>query len=417
MFDNIQNYQVWENKFSDTGFLRSKALSGLIPSIGNKLIKVICGQRRCGKSFLMRQLINLIFEKKIAEPSSILYLNMEYKAFAFIKNGDDLFNLTQQFRKKTDKQKSYLFIDEVQKINRWEEAVNSLAQDFTQEWEIIISGSNASLLSGELSSLLSGRYLSYTLFPFSYTEYCGITGSEPSQQSFIDYMYNGGMPECFKLSDENLKKHYISDLKDSIVLRDIVQRHQIREIRILDKLIDLLIDSVGSYFSVNNISKTFKASGIKTNAVTIGNYIEFLKDVFFIHEAPRYDIEGRKILSGERKYYINDLSFKYNSSFSGRHSPGKFLENTVFLHLLREGYGIHVGSVKGKEIDFVAKKNDSLHYIQTTYILNSDEVIAREFGNLEKISDNHKKIVVSLDPVSFGNIKGIEHVQAWNWVK
>ncbi|MGI6394073.1 MAG: ATP-binding protein [bacterium] len=418
MLDSIKKYQVWEKEPQDVGFKREFSLRAMVPKIGNRLIKVITGQRRCGKSFLMRQIIETLIEEKMAERESILYLNMEYNAFSFIKNTHDLNELTTEFKALQKKeQKCFLFIDEVQKIEEWEKSVNSLAQDFTQEWEIFITGSNASLLSGELATLLSGRYISFTLFPFSYSEFCGITGDGQSSDSFSKFMQFGGMPESFKLPDYETTKNYINDLRDSIVLRDIVDRFQVREIRLLDQLIEFILDSIGSSFSVNKLANVITASGFKTNSITIGNYLEYLKDVFFIHEVPRFDVAGKKIITGERKFYINDPSFRYYSALIRENTPGKYLENAVLIHLLREGYSVQTGSIYGKEIDFVAKKDGAILYIQVAYLLSSEAVMLREFGNLELVKDNYPKIVVSLDPVSFGNINGIEHFRAWEWVK
>jgi len=418
MFDLIKKYQIWGDEPLIAGFLRETALEKITPAIGSNLIKVICGQRRCGKSFLIRQIINMLVKNKISKNKSILYINMEYGAFNFLKDYKDLFNFTSDFKNNFSKNdKCFLFIDEVQKIDGWERAVNSLAQDFTEEWEIFISSSNASLLSGELSTLLSGRYVTYILYPFSFIEYCGITENTPSLESFSNYMMTGGMPECFKLPDNDIKNHYISDLRDSIILRDIVKRYQIRDVRILDGLIELLIDSVGSYFSITGLANTLISAGIKSNPVTIGNYIEYLKDVFFIHEIPKYDVAGKKILTGERKFYLNDPSFRFYGAFIRENTPGKYLENAVLMHLLREGYSVQAGSISGKEIDFVAKKNSTLIYVQAAYMLNSEKVIDREFKNLEMIKDNYRKMVVTLDPVSFGNRSGVEHFRAWKWIK
>lgn len=418
MIESIRKYQVWDNLQLSAGYARKSMLEEITPAVGNNLIKVICGQRRCGKSFLIRQIINMLVKDNAVNPNNILYINMEYGSFNFIKGHADLFNITSNFRKNISKSgKCFLFIDEVQKIEGWENAVNSLSQDFTEEWEIFISGSNASLLSGELSTLLSGRYVTFTLFPFSYSEYCTATSQKPSQKSFSDYMRTGGMPECFSLNDDNIKINYISDLKDSIILRDIVNRYQVRDVRILDTLIEFLIDTVGSYFSISGITSALLLAGAKTNPVTIGNYIEYLKDVFFIHEIPKYDVSGKKIITGERKFYLNDPSFRFYSTFIRDSSPGKYLENAVLLHLLREGYSVKAGSIAGKEVDFVAQKKNSLLYVQAAYLLNSEKVIDREFNNLGLIKDNYRKIVVTLDPVSFGNRNGIEHFLAWEWIK
>ncbi|MCK5809050.1 ATP-binding protein, partial [bacterium] len=245
--------------------------------------------------------------------------------------------------------------------------------------------------------------------------YLGIRGFTSSMDSFSDYIQHGGMPECFKLPDYDAKQHYISNLRDSIVLRDIVKRYQVRDVRLLDQLIELIMDSVGGLFSISKLVRTLGSNNIKANSITIGNYVEYLKNVFFIHEVLRYDVAGKKIITGERKFYLNDPSFRFYSNLLRDEAPGKYLENAVFMHLLRKGYSVQVGSIVGKKIDFVAKKNGKQLYIQVAYLLSGDEVIRREFGNLELIKNNHKKIVISLDPLSFGNKDGIEHFRAWEW--
>ena len=415
MIHAISKYQIWNRDSYEAGYLRTRTLSSLEPAIGNKLIKIITGQRRVGKSFVFRQIINTLVEEG-APKRSILYINMEFAAFRFIKDANGLLTLVKDFREtNADTPKCYIFIDEVQEIEGWEQAVNSLAQDFTDTYEIFLSGSNASLLSGELATLLSGRYVAFSVYPFSYGEFIGIRNLPTGQESFLSYLYEGGMPESFSLPVPETRRHYTSDLRDSIVLRDIVKRYQVRDVRLLDQLIDLLIDSIGGLFSINRLVKTLKNQGITTNAVTIGNYLEYLKDVFFIHEVLRFDVSGRKIITGERKFYLNDSSFRCYRREMKDPSPGKLLENVVYLHLKRAGYKIQVGSVTGKEIDFVAQRGNDRLYVQVAYLLADEKVITREFGNLEKVKDHYRKIVVSLDPVSLGNRNGIEHMLAWEF--
>lgn len=312
--------------------------------------------------------------------------------------------------------KIYLFLDEIQEIAEWEKAVNSLSQDYTQEYEIFITGSNANLFSSELGTYLSGRYIEFTVHPFSYTEYLGYKKLERSKETFLDYLKMGGIPEIYHLRGSEIQKNYISALKDSIVLRDVIHRHAIRDVYLLEKLIDFLIDSVGSRFSISSIAAELKKAGSNANYETISSYIKFLQNAFFVHECERYDLKGKRILTGERKYYLNDLAFKFYSTSSFDMGLNRFLENAVFLDLKRKGYQIYVGYMGQKEIDFVAEKNNERIYAQACYLLANDNVIDQEFNNLIEISDHYPKYVVTLDDVNYGNKMGVLHKQAWEFI-
>jgi hypothetical protein len=200
------------------------------------------------------------------------------------------------------------------------------------------------------------------------------------------------------------------------VLRDIGRRHQVRDVYLLDRLMHFLIDSIGSLFSINSVANYLKTRGYKTNHETIGNYLGFLKEAYFIHEAERYDIKGKKILYGEKKYYLNDLGFKYFLSSSFDFGVGKYLENAVYLDLRRKGYRVYTGNIGGKEVDFVAEEGKTKKYIQVCYLLADESVIQREFGNLDQIDDHYEKRVISLDDLNLGNRQGIRHINAWEFI-
>jgi len=227
----------------------------------------------------------------------------------------------------------------------------------------------------------------------------------------------GFNPEQHEQIKKELRSNYLSALKDSIVLKDIVQRHSIREVSLLSKLVDYLIDSPATLLSVNNIVKAFSATGIKTNTETISQYLQYLCEAFFIHESNRYDIRGKKILTGEKKYYLNDLAFKQYLTSGFDTGFSKYLENLVYLHYKRMGYTIYTGKTGDQEIDFIAEKNGIRKYIQVAYLLNSEEVIKREFGNLELVKDNFEKTVISMDDLCLGNLNGIIHLQAWEMIE
>ena len=417
MIEIIKKYNFWDNASIKYGFFRNHYINTLSKYLNNSLVKVILGQRRVGKSYLLRMIIyHLITERKV-RPENILYLNKDIHELDFINNSEQLQRAIEEYRKNLRPEgRIYIFLDEVQEIKRWEKVANSLSQDYKNDYELFISGSNANLLSAELSTYLSGRYINFEVFPLNYNEFLGINNAEKGRGSFIEYLQSGGIPESYFLADQEMKINYYSSLRDSIVLRDIVHRYKVRDVYLLEKLIDFIIDSIGSYFSVNSVVNYLKSSGYKTNGETVGSYIQFLQDAYFIHRSARFDIRGKKILSGERKYYLNDLGFKYFLSSSFDFGVGKYLENAVFLHLKRHGYSVYTGRIKGHEIDFIAEKDRIKKYIQVAYLLADDAVIEREFSNLELINDNFEKIVISMDDMQFGNRNGISHINAWDFM-
>ncbi|MGI6395377.1 MAG: ATP-binding protein [bacterium] len=417
MIKMVAKINPWGSSFEVHGLKRKKYMEKIIPFLGSNLIKVLTGQRRSGKSHLMRSMIKHLIEYENHQPKNFLYINMELRECAGINTPEKLFLLIDQYKKELKPDKSwFIFIDEVQEIEHWEKALSSLIGDPNDSAQIFVSGSNANLLAGELATYIGGRYVSFEIFPFSYTEFLEISNKSAQQSSFIEYMNFGGMPEIFHLPDEERKKHYIRNLFDSIVFRDVIKRHNIRDVWLLEQLAFLLADMVGGLFSLRKILNTLNSMGIKSNLETIGNYISFFKQAFYIHEAERYNIKGRKILSGEKKYYLNDPSFKKYLSSSFDPTPGKYLENAIFLHLKREGYDVRIGQLNTGEIDFVAFKGNEIIYVQSCYLLSSESIIEREFGNLEKIQDNYQKFVISLDFMSFGNKNGIIHLPAWEFV-
>jgi len=414
LFEVIKKYNFWDNQKPNLGLLRDVYLQKFSAYLGNQLIKVITGQRRTGKSYLIRQLIFYLHEKGV-NPINILYINKEYIEFDFIRNGQDLRECINLYLNKTKpKGKVYLFFDEVQLIYDWEKTVNSYSQDHTNEYEVFISGSNSTLLSGELATLLSGRYITFHVYPYSFKEYCLITNKIPGKQEFINYLISGGLPELVNLNNLETKQHYINDLKNTIVLKDIVIRHRIMDVGLLDRIFTYLAQNISNPVSIQNIVNYFNNMKVTTNFNTISSYIEYLKETFVIHEVPRYDMKGKKILGSNKKYYLNDLSFR-NLLYPGfEPGLGYLLENAIFIELKRNGYDVFTGTDRNMEIDFVIKKGGLVKYIQSCYLLIDDTVIEREFGNLDKIRDNYEKMVISLDDVSFGNKNGIFHHLAWN---
>ena len=413
-FEKIKKYNIWDGKSLNTGYVRDVYLNKISDYIGNKLIKVLVGQRRSGKSYLMRQVIHYLTTEKKVNPDNIFYLNKEFTAFNEIKTASDLEDLFEMYKKHLQPTgKIYIFLDEVQNIDRWETFVNSCSQDFVNDYELFISGSNSNLLSGELASLLSGRYVEFEIMPFSFFEIADFRNLETNKENFVTYLKTGGLPELLHIEKEEMKRHYVDSLKNTIILRDIVERHNIKDVSLLEDLYKFLTMNIGNLSSISNIINYFKSKQRKTNYETLSSYIEYLTDTFILQKTERYNLRGKQVLGGECKYYLNDLAFKnYLFGFSPS-DIGYNLENYVFLHLKRTGYDVTVGVLNNLEIDFVAQKPDKTLYVQVCYLLSSQKVIEREFGNLLLIKDNHEKIVVSMDDVKFSDYEGIKHARPW----
>ncbi|MFA7445209.1 MAG: ATP-binding protein [Flavobacteriaceae bacterium] len=413
-FESLQKYNFWNGNVPQLGFLREHYTNNIFNYINNKLIKVLVGQRRSGKSYILRQIAHQLITNGV-NPKNIFYINKEFIDFDFVKNYKDLEQLVKLYKAQLKpKGKIYLFIDEIQNITEWERLVNSYSQDFSESYELFISGSNSKMLSGELATLLSGRYVTFDVFPFSFEEYTGVTNSEINKQSYISYMENGGLPELFVLPNEDTKRNYVTSVKDTVLLRDIIQRYSIKDPKLLEDLFIYLVNNASNLLSVNNIVNYMKSSGRKTTYDTVANYIGYIEDTFLIHKAERYDIKGKETISGNSKYYSNDLAYK-NYLYSGfGYGVGYQLENLIYLELKRAGYEVFVGAMPNKEVDFVAKKADKVIYLQSAYLMIDEQTIQREYSSLEAIKDNYEKIVVSLDEVQFPQNKGIKHIQAWN---
>ena len=411
----IEEYNCWTaNKLYDAGLIRDDYLNKLNSFIGNKLIKVLVGQRRSGKSYILRQIINHLITNHNINRKNTFYLNKEYLAFSEIESSTDLDLLFSDYLEEIKpKGKIYIFLDEVQNISEWEKFVNSYAQDFNREYEIYITGSNSELLSGELATLLSGRYIEFLIFPFNLNEYANANNTEVSQQLFIQYLQFGGLPEMLSLKNADMKRHYIESLKDTIILRDIIERKGVKDVVLLEEIFRFIIANTGNLTSFNSIVKYFKSKQKKTNYETLSSYIKFLTQTFIIHQAERYNLKGKQVLGGERKLYLNDLSYKtYFQGFLPS-DIGYYIENFVYLQLRQIGLQVFVGNWDKYEIDFVAIMQNKTIYVQVAYLLANKETIDREFGNLLKIKDNHPKIVVSMDDFKFDNPNGILHIKPW----
>lgn len=298
-------------------------------------------------------------------------------------------------------------------LNRWERTVDSLAQNFAEQYELYITGSNSELLAGELASLLSGRYVSFEIYPFSYREYCHFHAYEQNRGSFLEYIQSGALPDLFQLKDVDSRRLYMAAVKDTILLRDIIFRYSIKDARLLEDIFPYLVNTVSNLTSVSNLVNYFGSKNRRVNYETISHYIHYLETAFLVHRSVRYQIKGKEILSGTCKYYINDLSFR-NYLYSGYgYDLGFLLENAVYLQLKVEGYQVYTGALRNGEIDFVAVKGDHILYLQIAVTVMDQQVYDKEFGAFKTIDDNYEKFVVTLDEIRFPSFKGIKHLRAW----
>jgi predicted AAA+ superfamily ATPase len=412
-FNSLAKYNFWNDNVPQQGFLRTDYLNAIRGYCHNKLVKVIMGQRRTGKSYILRQIANDLINSGV-HPHNIFYLNKEYIDFDFVNQYTDLEQLIKHYQLALKPLgKIYLFLDEIQNIVQWERLVNSYSQDFTESYEVFISGSNSKMLSGELATLLSGRYVNFEIFPFSFKEFSGITKQEINKETYLKYMQTGGLPELFVLPNEENKRHYVASVKDTVLLRDVIQRHAIKDPKLLEEIFIYLVNNAANLLSINNVTNYLKSKGRKTTYDTIANYIGYIEDTFLLHKAERFDIKGKDTIAGNVKYYCNDLAYK-NYLYAGfGYGIGNQLENLIYLELRRSGYEVYVGVMPNKEVDFVATKADQKLYVQSTYLLIDEATIKREYASLEAISDNYPKIVVSLDDLVMPISNGIIYVQAW----
>ena len=401
----------------DLGLIRDTYLSVIKNSLGNRLIKVLTGQRRTGKSYIVRQLIEYLIKELHIDGGNIFYLNKELYEFESIKTEQDLFQLIEAYKIRYNPQgKVYYFIDEVQDIQNWEKLVVSISQDPSQNAETFITGSNSSLLSGELATKLTGRYVSFEIFPFTYKEFLDFNKQQNTRQNFINFLRSSALPEALKMKDRDIKRFYFKSLKDTILLQDILNRYNIREAALLDDLFLFVLHNIGNLTSIPSIIKYFKSRNRKTDYTTLSNYLSYIENSFVIHSSPRYYIKNKETLSGERKYYVNDLGFRNYLYPNLENEIASGLENIVYIHLLKAGYEVYTGYGRNFEIDFLAIKPDTRMYIQVTYLLESKATIEREFGAYNYVKDFHPKYVLSMDEIQIQDYRGIKHLPLWDYL-
>lgn len=412
-FEALERHNYWHGESIRTGIVRHTYLDRIAGFSGNRLIKVLVGQRRTGKSTILRQFIQSLIDHGV-NPHNIFYLDKEHLDFSELTDSGELDALIHLYRKKLAVQgKVYLLLDEVQEIDGWEKLAASYAQDTLHEVEIYITGSNSHMLSSELGTYLSGRHIPIHVYPLAFPEFVAAHDMQPDKAGLLSYLEQGGLPELMHLENNEARRHYVMALRDSILLNDIVKKFGVQDVALLERLFHFLCANIGSLFSVNKLVKHLNSSGAKTNFETLSRYVDHVERALLIHDCSRYDIRGKDILSGPRKYYVNDLAFREHLTPGFDPGLSRRLENCVFLHFKARGYDVHVGTYSNMEVDFVVEKGDAKAYVQVCYLLADEDIIDREYRSLEAIRDHYPKMVVSLDEVSFGPRNGIQHRLAW----
>jgi len=387
--------------------IRNDYCKKIIPYIDKSLIKVLVGQRRVGKSFVLKMIAQYIEHQN--KKANIIFINKEDFDFEFIRDAESLVNYVSS--KLISTQKNYLFIDEIQDIKDFEKALRSFLSK--KQCDIYCTGSNAKMFSGELATYLSGRYIEFHIHGLSYKEFLDFHKLHDSDENFEKYIHYGGLPHLFELGlHENLVNEYLKILYTTILLKDVVSREKIRNVAFIEKLSHYLADNLGSYVSALNISKFLKSQNVDINPSVIINYLRALGNAFIVQKVPRFDIQGRKIFENNDKYFFEDLGLRnILTGFSRIRDIHKLLENIVYKHLILNDFEVFIGKFSDKEIDFVGKKNGKYVYLQVAYLLTDNETVEREFGNLENIKDNYPKYVVSMDKVfSKSDYNGIRHL-------
>lgn len=394
--------------------IRQNYLDKILKYLGKEMIIVLTGQRRVGKSYLLKQ----FYQEKIKEPdSNIIYIDKEKREFDFIRNYQ---NLNDYIESKFVKDKhNYILIDEVQDIAEFELSVRSYRTE--ENADIIITGSNAKMLSGELSTIIGGRFKEIYIQPLSYEEFLTFHSLDDNDDSLTQYINLGGMPGLNKIGlHEDDVREYQKDIYNTVLLKDVLMKNNIRNVNFLENLVLYLADNTGKIISANNVSKYMKSNGENISASVILNYLNYLSDAYIINKVNRYDVHGKRLFDSNEKYYFEDNGIR--NAIAGGTREGdveKVIENVVYQNLVRLGYEVFVGQLQSSEIDFVCTKpNGEKIYVQVSYLIVNEETRKREFGNLMRIQDNYPKYVVSMTPLITNNdYDGIKHIHLRNFLK
>ncbi len=392
---------------------RERYLKQIRPFYNQELIKVLIGIRRSGKSVILTQIIEELKENNIDE-NHIIYVNFEDFDFEEYTDPKKLNNYIKE--KIIDEKTYYIFFDEIQNVNKWEKVVNSLRA--TQNTSIFITGSNSDLLSSDLATHIAGRYVSFKITPFTFKEVCellNIKDKSDIEKEFLNYIKWGGLPQRFMQTDDMSKKTYLNDIYDSIIVKDIVQRFGIKNIDLLNRIATYILTTPSQIFSPESLKKYFESISRSVSIETLYNYLDYFVRANLISKASRYDIRGKRILTGKYKYYLTDLGFTHILSENKKVRIGAYLENVVYNELIARGYKVNIGHIENGEIDFIATRFEEKIYLQVAYLLDNENVVEREFNAYKNIDDNYPKYVITMDKFDFSQ-NGIIHKNIIDWL-
>ncbi|MBD5485680.1 MAG: ATP-binding protein [Lachnospiraceae bacterium] len=393
---------------------RELYLERIRPFYDSEMIKVITGIRRCGKSTLMQQIMDEIRQHDIAD-DHIIYINFENYKYKKLGNPDALYEYVETAI--TDTSKYYLFIDEIQNVPDFELVVNSFRA--THNISIFITGSNSKLLSGELATHLSGRTLSFRIMPFCFKEYVAFCEETDIQKSIVemldDYMLWGGFPLVCKESEYSSKEVILSNIYDSVVLKDVVMRNKIASVTALEKILEYVVTNSSLTVSGNTIAAALKADDMSISVPTVYDYLKYISDACICDKVPRYDIRGKKVLAYEEKTYVCDLGFFYLKKNRVKEEYSHIIETICYNELIARGYQVYIGKTHKSEVDFIAQKGCEKFYLQAAYLLDNENTVEREFGAYRTIEDNYPKYVISTDRIPMSR-DGIIHMNLSEWL-
>lgn len=393
---------------------REKYLKKIRDSYDSELIKIIVGVRRSGKSVLMMQIIDELKEKGINE-DHIIYINFEdYDYTDYTKPKE--FNKYIKDKIK-DNDKYYLLFDEIQNVEDFEKVINSFR--VTMNVSIFITGSNSKVLSGDLSTHLAGRYINIKMMPFTFSEYLELQNSQgiikDKDEAFLEYVEWGGMPQIYNSTSIQERKMYLRDLYNTVILKDIVERNNIKDVNLLNRVIQFMMENIGGVISANSITKFLKNDNVITSVDTVLNYIEYINNSMIASKTSRYNIRGKSVMTLLEKYYVVDLGLLQLKSSPIEKKVGGRLENIVYNELIARGYDVYIGKTDNGEIDFVVDDFGDRFYIQVADYLSSDEVVEREFGAYKNVADNFPKYVITMDKINYSR-DGIIHKNIIDWL-
>lgn len=395
---------------------REKYLKKIRPFYEQDLIKVITGIRRSGKSVILNQIMEELKENGVDE-KQIIYINFEFLDYMEITNAKAFNDYVE--KQIVNSKKYYLFFDEIQNVDKWEKVVNSFKAKYNDKVSIFITGSNSDLLSGELATHIAGRYVSFKIYPFTFEEVCELKGIQDKnkyelEDEFNDFIIWGGMPQRFSMNDNQQVRTYLSDVYNSIVMKDIIDRFKIKDLDLFNKILTYIVTTPSQTFSADNLSNYLLSDNIEVSKITLYNYLEYMCRALLVNKCERYDIRGKRILNGKYKYYLTDLGLGQVVNNEKKKQLGAYLENIVYNELISRGYDVKVGTLENGEVDFIATRFDEKKYFQVTYHLY-DEIIDREFGVYNNINDNYPKYVISTDTFDFSQ-NGIIHKNIIDWL-